>query len=241
MISAVIPTLNAQESLSETLTALVPAFVEGLIREVIIADGGSTDRTLSVADQAGASVVTTAPGRGAQLKAGAAHARFPWLLFLHADTILEPGWEREASHFIERVDDGRIKPSAACFRFALDDVGAKPRTIELGVAARTALFKLPYGDQGMLIPRTLYNEVGGYSELPIMEDVEFMGRLGRARLTRLRARAITSAARYRDDGYVRRTMRNQACLMMYTLRVPPAKIAAVYAPFRVPIDRSPGT
>lgn len=234
MISVIIPTLNAQETLADTLTALVSACVEGLIREVIVADGGSGDRTLAIAEQAGATVVTSKAGRGAQLKAGAETARFPWLLFLHADTILEPGWEREASHFIERVDDGRLKPSAACFRFALDDMGARPRTIEQGVAVRTALFKLPYGDQGLLVPRALYTETGGYSELPIMEDVEFVRRLGRSRITRLRARAITSAKRYQHDGYVSRTLRNQTCLILYMLRVPPEKIATIYAPTRAP-------
>jgi rSAM/selenodomain-associated transferase 2 len=230
MISVVIPTLNAQAGLADTLTALVPAFVEGMIREVIIADGGSMDRTLAIADQAGAIVVPAAAGRGAQLQAGAARAHMPWLMFLHADTVLEPGWERDVSAFVQRVDDGRLKPGAACFRFALDDVGARPRAIELGVAARMAVLKMPYGDQGLLIPRALYAETGGYADLPIMEDVEFVRRLGRARITQLRARAITSAARYRQDGYMARTLRNQACLALYALRISPGRIAKFYAP-----------
>ena len=228
MISVVIPTLNAQGTLSDTLTALVPAFVDGLIREVIIVDGGSTDRTLAIADQAGAAVFSNAPGRGSQLMAGAARARFPWLLFLHADTVLEPGWEREVCHFMERVDDGRLPNSAACFRFSLDDVGIAPRTIEFGVGLRTALLNLPYGDQGLLIPRSLYDEAGGYSGLPIMEDVEFVRRLGRRQMTRLRTRAITSAKRYRRDGYFARVLRNQRCLAMYLLRASPERIAKVY-------------
>ncbi|MEQ1577092.1 MAG: TIGR04283 family arsenosugar biosynthesis glycosyltransferase [Hyphomicrobium sp.] len=232
MISVIIPTLNAQASLAATLTSLVPAFVEGLIREVIVADGGSQDRTVALAEQAGATIVTTLPGRGVQLKAGATKARLPWLLFLHADTVLDAGWEREVSTFIDKVDTGTIKPSAACFRFALDDAGARPRTVELGVAVRTALFKLPFGDQGLLIPRTLYDDTGGFSELPIMEDVAIMQKLGRARVTRLRTRAITSAERYRSEGYFRRILRNQGCLALYLLRVPPARIARLYAPGR---------
>lgn len=229
MISVVIPTLNAQAVLGDTLTALVPAFVDGLVREVVIVDGGSTDRTAAVADQSGAVVLSCAPGRGGQLKAGAARARFPWLLFLHADTVLEPGWEREVCHFIERVDDGRLPKSAACFRFALDDTGLAPRAIEFGVGLRTLLFNLPYGDQGLLIPRSLYDEAGGYGELPIMEDVDFIRRLGRRRVTSLRTRAVTSAARYRRDGYFARVLRNQRCLAMHMLRFSPERIASVYA------------
>src|SRR5262245_19218454 len=119
MISVVIPTLNAEPSLAATLTSLVPGAVDGVVRQVIIVDGGSSDRTLRIAEDAGADVVRAERGRGAQLQAGAAAARFPWLLFLHADTVLDPGWEREASTFIERIDIGQRPPAAAAFRFAL--------------------------------------------------------------------------------------------------------------------------
>ena len=106
MISVVIPTLNAEATLGGTLSALVPAAVDGLVREVIVVDGGSGDRTKEIVDQAGARLLVERPERGRQLAAGAARARFPWLLFLHADTVLEPGWEREAAGFMERVDTG---------------------------------------------------------------------------------------------------------------------------------------
>ena len=228
MISVVIPTLNAEGGLAACLTALVPAAVEGLVREVIVVDGGSRDRTLAIIEQSGAELVRAGPGRGEQLSAGAARARSPWLLFLHADTVLEPGWEREVSALIERIDSGSRRPTAAAFRFALDDDGFRPRMIETGVAMRCSLLRLPYGDQGLLIPRQLYQQVGGYSGLPLMEDVDLVRRIGRRRMTVLRSRAVTSAARYQQDGYVRRSARNLSCLALYFLRVPTRIIARLY-------------
>jgi rSAM/selenodomain-associated transferase 2 len=228
MISVILPTLNAEAGLASALTSLVSATVDGLVREVIVADGGSTDRTLDIAEQAGATIVRAAPGRGIQLAAGAEAARFPWLLFLHADTVLETGWERDAGAFIDRVESGQRAESAAAFRFALDDMGFKPRLIEAGVTARCALFRLPYGDQGLLIPRRLYQNVGGFRPLPLMEDIDLVRRLGRARIVILRAPAVTSAVRYRRDGYTRRAARNLACLSMFYMRVPPRVIAKLY-------------
>lgn len=228
MISVIIPTLNAETGLAASLSAIVPGMVDGLVREVIVVDGGSTDRTLAIADQAGTRVVTSGKGRGRQLRAGAEAARFPWLLFLHADTVLEPGWEREVSAFVERVEIGRRPEAAASFRFALDDLGLAPRIIEWGVAIRCTLMRLPYGDQGLVIPRRLYDQVGGYRDLPLMEDVDLVRRLGRSRTIILRATAVTSAIRYRRDGYIARVARNLACLGLYYLRVPPRMIARLY-------------
>lgn len=228
MITVVVPTLNAESSLAISLAALVPATVDGLVREIIVVDGGSTDRTLDVVEQSGAILVRSARGRGAQLATGARHARMPWLLFLHADTVLESGWEREASVLIGRVESGQRSAAAGAFRFALDDVGFKPRLIEAGVALRCALFRLPYGDQGLLISRRLYQEIGGYKPMPLMEDVDIVRRLRRSRTIMLRSRAVTSAIRYHRDGYLRRTLRNFLCLTLYFLRVPVDRIAGFY-------------
>ena len=228
MISVIIPTLNAETCLAETLAALVPAAVDGLIREAIVVDGGSSDRTLAIVDSAGAELVRAGGGRGSQLAAGAAKARFPWLLFLHADTALAPGWEREASQFMERVDTGARPVAAAAFRFALDDMGARPRVLERLVALRCSCLRLPYGDQGLLIPKRLYDEIGGYRPLPLMEDVDLVRRLGRRRVVMLGSRAVTSAERFRREGYVRRSARNLLCLTLYTLRVPAHVISRIY-------------
>jgi rSAM/selenodomain-associated transferase 2 len=228
MISVIIPTLNAENSLAATLTALVPAVVDGILREVIVVDGGSSDRTLRIAEAAGVEVVRSAPGRGCQLAAGARAARGAWLLFLHADTVLETGWESEAATFMERVDIGLRPASAAAFRLALDDLGFKPRMVEAGVVLRCTLLRLPYGDQGLLLPASLYRQIGGYRNLEIMEDVDIIRRLGRGRVVIFRSRALTSAMRYKRDGYVRRIGRNLACLVLYLLRVSPRRIARLY-------------
>ena len=93
---------------------------------------------------------------------------------------------------------------------------------------RCAALRLPYGDQGLLIPKRLYDEVGGYRPLPLMEDVDLVRRLGRRRTVMLRSRAVTSAERFRRDGYVRRSTRNLLCLALYTLRVPAHVISRIY-------------
>ena len=227
MISVVIPTLNAQADLARTLAALVPGVVDGAVGEVIIADGGSTDDTPQIAEAVGAKLVRAAKGRGPQLAAGGRAAKGAWLLFLHADTVLEHGWHLEATRFIEEAARG-AQPRAAAFRFALDDRGARPRFLEAMVSLRCALFRLPYGDQGLLISRTLYEEAGGYRPVELMEDVDLVRRLGRRRIAILRSRAVTSAQRYRRDGYIRRALRNMACLGLYYARVPPRVLARLY-------------
>lgn len=228
MISVVIPTLNAEAGLTATLTALVPGVVQGVVRDVIIVDGGSRDATEEIADVAGAHFIRAEQGRGPQLAAGAAFARSQWLLFLHGDTVLAPGWEQEAAAFIERVDAGERPLAAAAFRFALDDFGLQPRLLEAMVGLRCMLFRFPYGDQGLLVPRRLYERVGGYRPLPLMEDVDLVRRIGRRRLVMLRSSAVTSAVRYKREGYVPRVLRNLACLSLYYLRVPAKTIIRIY-------------
>lgn len=228
MITVVIPTLNAEAGFAGCLTALIPAAVDGLVREVIVADGGSNDATATIADASGATFVTSEPGRGQQLAAGARAAKHPWLLFLHADTVLQPGWEDEAIRHIRAVERGTRDDSAAVFRFAIDDDGWRAAWLQFAVGVRCTLFALPYGDQGLLISRRLYDQLGGFHPMPLMEDVDMIRRIGRRRLVRLRAKAVTSARRYRQDGYFRRMARNLACLSLYYLRVPPRYLARFY-------------
>lgn len=227
MISVVIPTLNSESELARSLAVLVPAVVDGVVREVIIADGGSSDETARIADAVGATFVAARKGRGPQLAEGARVAKGEWLLFLHADTVLEHDWHREAERFIEETArSGRDQ--AAAFRFALDDRGFRPRYLEAMVSLRCALLRLPYGDQGLLMTRAHYDRLGGFRDLPLMEDVDLVRRIGRRDLCFLRSRATTSASRYQRGGYFRRMLRNISCLTLYYLRVPPRYIVKLY-------------
>ncbi len=228
MISVIIPTFNAEASLVHCLASLVPAVVDGLVQEAIVVDGGSSDATLTLADAAGTRFLRAERGRGRQLDAGARAARGNWLLFLHADTVLEPGWEKEVKCFIERVETVRRTQAAAAFRFALDDEGLMPRLLEMLVGIRCLMLALPYGDQGLLISRTLYGKLGGFRSLPLMEDVDLVRRLRRGQRVMLKSRAVTSAQRYRREGYLLRMLRNSICMALYYLRVPTRVLARLY-------------
>ena len=221
MLSVIIPTLNASEALPACLASLREG--ERLIAQRLVVDGGSVDDTAEAAERAGAEVIQAPRGRGSQLAAGAGAARGDWLLFLHADAWLEPGWADEAARFMAE-ETGK----AGFFAFALDDAAPQARRLERIVAWRVRALALPYGDQGLLISRRLYDEAGGFRPLPLMEDVDLARRLGRRRLRALRARAFSSSARYRRDGWLRRPARNLACLALYFLGAPPATIARLY-------------
>jgi rSAM/selenodomain-associated transferase 2 len=214
-ISVVIPALNAAGTLSACLAAL--RLGAGLIREVIVVDGGSVDGTLAGAG--GAIVFITPPGRGRQLRAGIAAARSDFLLLLHADTVLSASWPVA----IAAADRER----AGYFRFRLDSQRRMARLIEWVVARRCRWLGLPYGDQGLLISKALLERAGGMPDLPLMEDVALARRL-RGRLTALDADAVTSAARYERDGFLRRPLRNLFCLGLYFAGVSPRIIRRIY-------------
>lgn len=220
-LSVIMPALDAAYRIAPALAAV---HQPPMVVEMLVVDGGSQDDTASIAGAAGAKIVKSSKGRGAQLAAGAAEATGDWLLFLHADTVLDPGWAEEANRFIETSGPSR----AAVFRFALDDRSAAAARLEAMVAWRCRAMALPYGDQGLLISRQLYDALGGYEPIPLFEDVHIIRRIGRDRLTLLDTRAVTFATRYRQSGYFRRPMRNLFCLALYHVGIPPHLIARIY-------------
>lgn len=220
-LSVVIPTLNAEPMLPHALSALGEGLQAGLIREVIFADGGSVDGTAALAAAAGAELVTGTPGRGTQLAAGCAAAQGDWLLVLHADTALQDGWAQVTLAHLNRPE------RAGYFRLAFRSEGVAPAWVAGWANWRAQVFGLPYGDQGLLISRALYDRVGGYQEIPLMEDVA-LARALKGRLVALDAVACTGAERYTREGWIRRGARNLATLVRYLLGARPADLVTRY-------------
>ncbi|HMB75111.1 MAG TPA: TIGR04283 family arsenosugar biosynthesis glycosyltransferase [Kiloniellaceae bacterium] len=225
-LSAIVPTLNAEATLPATLAALAAGTAAGLLGEVLVVDGGSRDGTEPLAAAAGAVVLSAPRGRGRQLAAGATAAGGAWLLFLHADTVLAPDWTAVAESFMNEV--GPSGARAAVFRFALDDEDPRARRIERLACWRGRVLGLPYGDQGLLISKDFYRRLGGYRPLELMEDVDLVRRIGRRRLARLDVDAVTSAARYRRDGWTWRPLCNLLLLGLYFLGLPSRALSRLY-------------
>ena len=219
-LSVIMPTLNAEDGLARSLPALAEGLTTGLIRDLVISDGGSEDGTERIAEAAGAKLVTGPASRGGQLRRGAEAATGEWLFFLHADTVLPPGWtDAVGAHLTTN------RPAWCPMRF---DHGGLPARVVAGWAnLRARAFALPYGDQGLLISRADYDRVGGFLDQPLMEDVAMARALGR-RLMPLPVTVTTSAARYLRDGWLRRGARNLGLLTRYLAGADPEKLAGKY-------------
>jgi len=220
-ISLVIPTLNAEPVLGVTLASLIEGISAGLIRELVVTDGGSSDETLFIAREAGAEIIKGAAGRGGQLRRGADAAKGEWLLFLHADTQLSAGW----SEIVQKHVESHTGP--ASFQLQFDTAGVMARFVAGWANFRTRFFGLPYGDQALLIRREDYDAVGGYPDIPLMEDVALVRALPQ-RVRILPAAAKTGASRYQAEGWLRRGARNLIVLTRYFLGADPEKLSRSY-------------
>ena len=216
-LSVIIPTLNEEDIIGQTISALYCQNGEKP-KEIIVVDGGSKDDTINRALNLGAKILQVQCGRGNQLAEGAEFATGTWLLFLHADTLLQPGWQKAAQVFINKTS--LRKQKVAAFRYKLDDNSMSARLLETIVAVRSKLFGLPWGDQGLLISSSYYRSLGGFKRFPVMEDVEIILRIGISRISILYVSAITSARKYKNSGYFLRSSKNCFYLVCFFCGVP---------------------
>lgn len=223
-LSVVVPTLDEAGRLPDLLADLRP-----LAAEVIVVDGGSSDGTLNIAREAGALALSTPAGRGIQLRAGAAAATGRWLFFVHADCRLGA----DAGHALVAFLESAAESDFAHFDFALDGNDLIHRFIEFGQDLRERWLGLVYGDQGLVVSRRHYDDVGGYPDWPLMEDVGIVQRLeGRGRRIPLPARLVTSDRRYAEEGGIRRWLRNVMLMSLFRLGVDPHRLHRWYRPRR---------
>jgi rSAM/selenodomain-associated transferase 2 len=226
LITMVIPVLNDAAPLAALLPGLPTVLVDPAV-EIIVVDGAeASDPAMDVLRERypGVTWMRSAPGRGAQMNEGARRARGRWLVFLHADTRLGAGW----IDVLRRLD-AQPRVAGGSFRFALDSPRRCARWIEWGVRIRVRLFDLAYGDQGLFVRRAVFEELGGYRELPLMEDVDFIRRLRqRGRLAHADVPALTSARRWERDGWLRRTLENSVLLALFLAGRPPERLARRY-------------
>lgn len=188
MLSVIIPTLNSERVLVPTLAMLVPGAMSGVVREVTIADGGSSDATLEIADVAGCTVVVSTEPLGSRLNQAAAAARGPWLMFLRAGTVLDMTWLEEAARFIEEAGPTGAA-AAAVFRKSMPLRSAFPVMFEALALLKFELFGRSHPDQGLLIDGRLYKEIGGHREAAADPEADLLARLGRRRILMLRSGA----------------------------------------------------
>jgi len=220
-ISVIIPTLNSAPQLQRCLGALGEGIMDGLLTEVIFADGGSSDDTAQIAEDVGATFLSTPVGRGNQMAAAAQIARGEWLLFLHSDSVLGHDWQDALVRHLTKPEQ------AAYFKLRFDEATFPAMTVAGWANFRARWLGLPYGDQGLLISQSLFKRTGGFPDIPLMEDVAIAKKL-RGKLTALPAFIETSADKYRQDGWVKRSVLNFRVLSQYLAGADPTKLATKY-------------
>ncbi len=225
-ISVIVPALNEEECIRESLLALRQP---GPVVEVIVADGGSGDRTRQIAASIADKVVTSARGRAKQMNAGACVASAEVFLFIHADCLLPADAYGAIGH---ALSDEKVVAGAFCLRIGHE--GAWARVVEWIANRRSRLTGVPYGDQGLFIRKETFDKIGGFADIPLMEDIEIAGRLkGLGSIVFLDKRITASPRRWVHEGVVRTTLRDWAIALAYTvLKIPPERLARHYGDVR---------
>jgi rSAM/selenodomain-associated transferase 2 len=224
-ISIIIPTLNEATTLDATLRCAQT----GANIEIIVVDGGSQDHTVECARSRGLKVILSPqPGRAAQMNAGAAIATGDLLLFLHADTHLPPDYDRHVRAILSQP-----QVIAGAFALSIDAPLPSLRWVEKMVNARSRFLQLPYGDQALFLKTSVFEQLGGFPDLPIMEDFEFVRQLKRhGKIAIASVAVLTSPRRWLKLGVFRTTLINQAIVLGYFLGVPPVQLRQWYKGIR---------
>lgn len=219
-ISIIIPTLNEAENLRSTLASAE----SGADVEIIVVDGGSTDETVELARSFGVRLLTTAAGRAGQVNVGALAASGDVLLFLHGDTKLPPGFHQHVQGIM--AESGTV---AGAFSLGIDDSEIGLRIIEKLANFRSRFFQMPYGDQAIFLRASLFHSIGGFSEMPIMEDFVFMQRVKKeGRVVIAPVAVSTSSRRWKELGILKTTLINQVILLAYFFGCSPERLARWY-------------
>tara|TARA_Y100000589_G_scaffold331855_1_gene387474 strand:- start:2061 stop:2738 length:678 start_codon:yes stop_codon:yes gene_type:complete len=200
-LSIIIPTLNESKNLPLLLSDLAENNFDS---EILIVDSLSKDKTKDIALIYGASFYKVQKkNRGFQLNYGAEKARGDWILFLHADSRLNKSWSKEIQYLI-------MKKSRFIyyFKFKVNNKLFTYRILELFVNLRCFLFKSPYGDQGLLINKEIFNNYGGYKDIPLMEDFDFIRRINRKNLVALKNSIYTSSRKWRKVNIILQAIHN---------------------------------
>ena len=231
-ISIVIPVFNEAAALPGTLGAL-SAIAHGLDLggdyELIVVDGQSTDGTVEAAQRFTDRVILARKGRGAQLKAGAEAASGGILFFMHADCVPPSGFPDAIRRTLSQTG-----VCAGAFDIRIDSPKRRYRVIERAANLRSRLTRAPYGDQGLFMTRETYEGIGGYAEIPLMEDIEIAGRLIKiGRIAILRTPMLVSPRRWEREGIIYTTLRDWSLAALYSvLGVPPERLAGRYRDVR---------
>ncbi len=220
-ITMIIPVLNEAENIEATLSKLI----NNTDVELIVVDGGSSDRTVEIVQNLNIKIIfSERSGRANQMNLGASVANGNILIFLHADTNLPINYQEIVKEILSRS-----KVVVGAFQLKIDSKNKSLRLVELMVNWRSRFFSLPYGDQAIFLKKSIFEELGGYSDLPIMEDFELIQRLKRrGKIKIASAEVITSSRRWEKLGVFKTTLINQLVIIGYYLGISPTKLRQLY-------------
>ncbi|MEA5506711.1 TIGR04283 family arsenosugar biosynthesis glycosyltransferase [Halotia wernerae UHCC 0503] len=219
-ISIIIPTLNEGENIKAAIATTQPS----TNIEVIVVDGGSQDDTVAITQSLGVKLISSLPGRAGQMNTGAIAASGEILLFLHADTRLPIGFDEMIRTALQQP-----RTVAGAFTLQINDPSWGLRLVERGVYWRSHFLQMPYGDQAIFLTTAVFQQIGNFPELPIMEDFELIRLLRRiGRIVILPVPVVTSARRWLQKGIVKTTLLNQIVIIAYFLGISPERIRNWY-------------